>query len=89
MVQLSVGTRDFSLPHVSRLALGPNQPPVLGDVSRGVKWKVREADHFRVEIKNGGASFHHVFMRWCLIKSRDNFTFSYMTTVQVSRFINN
>jgi hypothetical protein len=46
---------------VSRLALGPTQPPaqcVLGALSLGVKQPIHEADHpppSSAEVKNGGA----------------------------------
>jgi hypothetical protein len=45
---------------VSRLTLGPTQPPiewVLGALSPGVKWQVCEADHLppsSAEVKKGG-----------------------------------
>jgi hypothetical protein len=67
----------------SRPALGRIQPPiqwVSGALSPAVNYPGREADHLSsssVEVKNGGTSIiPYVFMVWCLIKHRDNFTLS-------------
>jgi hypothetical protein len=65
------GRGKFSLfSIVSRLALGPTQPPiqwVLGTLSPGVKRPGRQADHSppsSAKVKNGGATppLPHVFM---------------------------
>jgi hypothetical protein len=64
------GGKIFLHSTVSRLALGPTQPPiqwVLGVLSQGIKWLGREADHsppFHAKIKNGGVipPLPHVFM---------------------------
>jgi hypothetical protein len=67
----------------SRPALGPTQPPihwVSEALSLGVKWPGSEADHSlpsSAEVKIPGAipPFpQYVFMAWCLVKHRDNFT---------------
>jgi hypothetical protein len=64
--------------------MGPNQPPiqwVLGALSLGVKRPGREADHSppsSAEVKNVWSYTsipEYVFMAWCLVKHRDNFTF--------------
>jgi hypothetical protein len=69
----------------SRTALGPTQPPIQwapGALSLGVKRPGREADHSppsSAEVKNAWSYTsipHYVFMSWCLVKHRDNFTFT-------------
>jgi hypothetical protein len=73
----------FLFSTASRLALGPTQPSVEwvpGALSPGVKQQGREADHpppSGARVKNGGAipPLLHVFMAWCLIKHKDNFSF--------------
>jgi hypothetical protein len=71
---------------VSRTALGPTQPPikwVSGALSLGVKRPRREADHsppLSVRSKNAWSytsTPQYVFMAWCLVKHRDNFTFTF------------
>jgi hypothetical protein len=68
----------------SRTALGPIQPTiqwVLVVLSLGVKRPGREAYHSppsRAEFKNPWSytsTPQYVFMAWCLVKHRDNFTF--------------
>jgi hypothetical protein len=69
---------------VSTTALGPTQPPIQwapGALSLGVRRPVREADHSppsSVEAKNAWSCTstlsQYVFMAWCLVKHRDNFT---------------
>jgi hypothetical protein len=65
------------------LALGPTQPPIQwvpGALSLGVKRPEREADHLppsSAEVKNAwsyASTPQYVFMAWCLVKHRDNFT---------------
>jgi hypothetical protein len=52
-----------------------------GALSLGVKQPGREADHSppsSAEVKNAGSytsTPQYVFMEWCLVKRRDNFTF--------------
>jgi hypothetical protein len=74
----------FLFTTVSRTALGPTQPPiqwVTGALSLGVKLPGREAAHSppsSAEVKNAWSytsTSQHVFMAWCLVKHRDNFTF--------------
>jgi hypothetical protein len=60
----------------------PDSYPIsTGALYPGVKQVGREADHslpYSVEVKNEwGYTFTHpyVFMAWCLVKPRDNFTY--------------
>jgi hypothetical protein len=79
------GLGIFLFTAASRTALGPTQPLiqwVLGVLSLGIKWPGREADHSppsSAEVKNGW-SYTSIpqcaFMAWCLVKHRDNFTFT-------------
>jgi hypothetical protein len=66
------------------MALGPTQPPiqwVAGTLSLGVKRPRREADHTppsSTEVNNAWSYTStplYVYMEWCLVKHRDNFTF--------------
>jgi hypothetical protein len=68
----------------SRTALGPTQPPIQwvpGALSLRVKWPGCEANHSppsSAEVKNAWSytsTPQYVFMAWCLVKHRDNFTF--------------
>jgi hypothetical protein len=70
---------------------GPTQPPIqwiLGALSLGVKRLGREADPSppsSAEVKNAlsyTSTPHYVFMAWCLLKHRDNFTFAFTYTTQ-------
>jgi hypothetical protein len=74
----------------SRTVLGPTQPPIQwvpGALSLGVKRPRREADHSSpssAEVKNAWSytfTPHYVFMAWCLVKHRDNFTFTFYPSV--------
>jgi hypothetical protein len=75
-----------------RPALGPTQPPiqgVLGLFSRGIiKWPGSEGDHSSessAEVKNvwSYTSTHpYIFMAWCLVKHRDNFTYTFIDKVK-------
>jgi hypothetical protein len=76
----------FLFTTASRTALEPTQPPIQwvpGALSRGVKQLGREADHSppsSVEVKNAWSytsTHQYVFMAWCLVKHRDNFTFTF------------
>jgi hypothetical protein len=69
-----------------RTGLGSTQPPIQwvpGALSLGVKRPGREADHSPpsiVEVKNAWSyttTPQYVFMEWCLVKHRDNFTFTF------------
>jgi hypothetical protein len=68
------------------MALGPTQPPiewVPGALSLGVKERGREATthlHLLPRSRMHGAIpplSQYVFMAWCLVKHRDNFTFTF------------
>jgi hypothetical protein len=74
---------------VSRLALGPTQPPIQwvpGTVSLGVKPPRREANHSppsSTEVKNEWSytsTLQYIFMARCLVKYKDNFTFTFTFT---------
>jgi hypothetical protein len=69
------------------------QPPIRlvpGALSLGVKRPVCEADYSppsSVDVKNGWSytsTPQYVFMAWCLIKHRDNFTF-YTETMEAAQ----
>jgi hypothetical protein len=75
----------FLFTTASRPALGPTQPPIQwvpGALSLGVKRPGREADQSPVssaEVRMRGAIPplpEYVLMAWCLVKHRDNFTFT-------------
>jgi hypothetical protein len=77
------GLGIFFFTTTSRTALGPTKPPiqwVTGALSLGVKWLGREADHSfpsSAEVDNAWSytsTPQYVFMAWCLVKHRDNFT---------------
>jgi hypothetical protein len=79
------GLGIFLFTAVSRTALGSTQPPiqwVLGTLSLGVKRLGREVDHSlpsSAEVKNVWSytsTPQYVFMAWCLVKHRDNLTFT-------------
>jgi hypothetical protein len=79
------GLGIFLFATASRTALGPTQPPIQwipGTLSLGVKRQGREADHSlpsSAEVKNAWSytfTPQYVFMAWCLVKHRDNFTFT-------------
>jgi hypothetical protein len=81
------GLGIFLFTTVSRTALGPTQPPIQwepGAISLGVKRPGREADHpppSSAEVKNAWSYTsipEYVFMAWCLVKHRDNFTFTFI-----------
>jgi hypothetical protein len=83
-VRFPVGLGIFLFTTVSRTALGLTQPPIQwvpGALSLGVKRLGLEADHSppsSVEVKNAWSytsTPQYVFMAWCLVKHRDNFTF--------------
>jgi hypothetical protein len=80
------GLGIFLFTTVSRTVLGPTQPPtqrVPGTLSLGVKRLRREAGHSPppiAEVKNTWSytsTPQYVFMAWCLVKHRGNFTFEY------------
>jgi hypothetical protein len=77
----------FIFTTASRTALGPTQPPIQGvpgALSLGVKRPGREADNSppsSAEVKNAWSCTStppNIFKAWCLVKHRDNFTFTFM-----------
>jgi hypothetical protein len=79
------GLRIFLFTTASRPNLGPTQPPiqwVLVSLSLGVKRPECEADNSppsSAKVKNAwsyASTTQYVFMAWCLVKHRDNFTFT-------------
>jgi len=77
------GLDIFLFSTLSRQALGPTQPPIKrnpGVLSPWVKRQEREADYSHpssVEVKNSWSytsTPQYVFIAWCLVKHRDNFT---------------
>jgi hypothetical protein len=79
------GLGIFLFTTVSRTALWPTQPLIQwvpGALSLGVKRPGGEADHSHpssTEVKNEWSytfTPQYVFMAWCLVKHRDNFTFT-------------
>jgi hypothetical protein len=85
-VRFPRGLEIFLFTTTSRTALGPTQPPIQwvpGALSLGVKQPGREADHSppsSTEVKECVELYLHspqyAFMAWCLVKHRDNFTFT-------------
>jgi hypothetical protein len=85
-VRFPAGARKFLFTTASRVALGPTQPPIQlvpGALSLGVKRLGREADHSlpsstAVKIPRALPTVpQYAFMVWCLVKHRDNFTFTF------------
>jgi hypothetical protein len=86
----------FLFTTVSRTALGPIQPPIQW-VPRalflGVKRPRREADHSppsSAEVKNAWSytsTPQYVFMAWCLVKHRDNFTFTLVYYITYGKLV--
>jgi hypothetical protein len=73
----------------SRAALGPTQSPIqwlMGALSLGIKRLGREVDHSppsSAEIKNEWSyTYTSPYVLWCLIKLRDNFTFTLIRTIK-------
>jgi hypothetical protein len=77
------GLGIFFFTTASRTALEPTQPPIQWEPGAfpGIKRPGREADHSppsNAEVKNAWSytsTPQYVFMTWCLVKHRDNFTF--------------
>jgi hypothetical protein len=85
-VRSPAGAKYFLFSATHRPALGPNQPPIqmLPRAPHAeVKWQGHAADHSPwpgAEIKHtwSYSSTHpYSFMAWCLITSRDKFTFTF------------
>jgi hypothetical protein len=83
------GLRIFLFTTASRTALEPTQPPIQwvpGVLSLGVKRPRREADHSppsRAKVKKAWSytsTPQYVFMAWCLVKNRNNFTLNAPTS---------
>jgi hypothetical protein len=80
--------RIFLFATASRPALGPTQLPIQWValvLSSGVKQLGCEADHFppssaRVNEWSYTSTPQYIFMMWCVVKHRDNFTFTFTFT---------
>jgi hypothetical protein len=85
------GLGIFLFTTASRTDLGPTQPPiqwVTGGSFPGVKRPGRKSDHSPPSSAEGQECLcvilplsHCVFMAWCLVKHRDNFTFTLFLSV--------
>jgi hypothetical protein len=89
------GLGIFLFTTTSRTALGPTQPPIQwvpGALSLGVKRLGHEADHSppsSAKVKNVWSytsTPQYFFMAWCLVKHRDNFTFTFTFYLLLSIF---
>jgi hypothetical protein len=78
----------FFFTTVSRMALGSTQPPIQwipGALSLGVKQLGHEADHSppsSAKVNNSWSytsTPQYIFVAWCLVKHRDNFTLYFDT----------
>jgi hypothetical protein len=85
-VRFSAGAGNFSLHHRVQNVSGATQHPlqwVQGALSLGIKRPERKADHSppsSAEVKNAWSytsTPQYVFMAWCLVKHRENFTFTF------------
>jgi hypothetical protein len=83
-VRFPAGAGNFSLHHRVQTGSGSHPasyPMGTGAVSLGIKRPGRKVDHSppsSAEVKNAWSytsTLQYVFMTWCLIKNRDNFTF--------------
>jgi hypothetical protein len=88
------GLGIFLFTTMSRTALRPTQPPIQwvpGALSLGVKRPGRGADQSppsSAKVKDTWSytsTPHYVFMVWCLVKHRDNFTFTFSYRNSVGR----
>jgi hypothetical protein len=84
-VRFLAGAGNFFLRHSVQTGSGAHEPPiewVRGALFPGVKRPAREADHSppcSAEVKNAWnytSIPQYFFMAWCLVKYRDNFTFT-------------
>jgi hypothetical protein len=87
------GLGIFLFTTTSGTDLGPTQPPIQwlpGALSLGVKRAGREADHSppsSAEVKEWVELYstpQYAFMAWCLVKHRDNFTFTFAFTWSIA-----
>jgi hypothetical protein len=85
-LKLTAGLGTFLFTTVSRTVLGPTHRPIQwvpGSLSLAMKRPVCEANHSpssSAEVKNAWsytATPQYVFMAWCLVKRRVNFTFTF------------
>jgi hypothetical protein len=93
-LQFPAGARNFSLHHhcvkTSSGAHPAPYPMANGVPSLGVKQQVHEADHpppSSTVVKNMWSYTStplYAFMAWCLVKHRDNFTFTIWCTKVIS-----
>jgi hypothetical protein len=89
------GLGIFLFTTASIMALGPTQPPIQwvpGALSLGLKWLGNEADHSppsSAKVKNVWSYIstpQYFFMVWCLVKHRDNFTFTFIIYQGILQF---
>jgi hypothetical protein len=89
------GLGIFLFTTASRTALVSTQPPmkwVPGSLSLGIKQPGREAEYlppFSAEVKNSWSytsTPQYVFMAWCLVKHRYNFTLA-LPSIRTRLFI--
>jgi hypothetical protein len=91
------GLGMFLFTTASRTALGPTQPPIQwvpGALYLAVRRPGREADHSPpscAEVENAWSYTSippYVFMAWCLVKHRNNFTFTfYLSQIALPYFL--
>jgi hypothetical protein len=79
-VRFPVGDQNFSLFH--RVQTGSGAQAASFTIGTGLKQPGREVDHSppSSKVKNTWrytSTPQYVFMAWCLVKQRDNFTFTF------------
>jgi hypothetical protein len=84
-VRFPAGAGNFSLHHLVQYGSGAHPASYPGALSLGVKRLGHEADYSppsSAEVKNAWSytsALQYVFMVWCLVKHRGNFTFTFFT----------
>jgi hypothetical protein len=86
-VRFPAGAGNFSFHYRIQTGSGAPIQWVPGALFPGIKWPGREADCSHppsAEVKNAWcntSTSQYVFMTWCLVKHRENFTFTFTFTV--------